>query len=432
MIAPEPILRPRGTPLSVYHRIRALTELGHSVDLVTYPFGDAFELPGLKVHRAARPPGIRDVGIGPTIAKGFLDVPLFFLAWRLARTGRFDLLHTHEEAGVMGAFLSRRLGIPHVYDMHSSLPEQFANFARFNWRPVVSVFKAVERYILNRSDGVIAICEELRRTVLNQGCEGVVAMIENTLQFDSGEAHTPSASDLRRTLGIDDAPAIVYTGTLEPYQGMDLFVDAAPAILDAVPAARFVVVGGTTAQVNDLRKHARRIGVESSFCLVGTVNPWEVRHYHEMADTLVTCRTRGTNTPLKLYHYLQAGRPIVATAIRSHTQVLDAATAELVEPEPTSIARGVVRVLGDPDRASALSDASRRAAADRYDEASGIESLARFMDELNRRRPGGVLRSGPPMTAHRRPAQPRRRTYTASRMRVVEGTVLRAAADGAR
>jgi hypothetical protein len=39
MIAPEPFFEPRGTPFSEYHRIRALIDLGHTVDLVTYPFG---------------------------------------------------------------------------------------------------------------------------------------------------------------------------------------------------------------------------------------------------------------------------------------------------------------------------------------------------------------------------------------------------------
>ena len=44
MIAPEPFFEPRGTPFSEFHRIRALTELGHQVDLVTYPFGQDVEM----------------------------------------------------------------------------------------------------------------------------------------------------------------------------------------------------------------------------------------------------------------------------------------------------------------------------------------------------------------------------------------------------
>ena len=46
MIAPEPFFEPRGTPFSEFHRIRALTDLGHEVDLVTYPFGQDVAMPG--------------------------------------------------------------------------------------------------------------------------------------------------------------------------------------------------------------------------------------------------------------------------------------------------------------------------------------------------------------------------------------------------
>src|SRR5205085_11825441 len=65
MIAPEPFFEPRGTPFSEFHRIRALAALGHTVDLVTYPFGADVELPGLRIHRCLRPPFVARVGIGP-------------------------------------------------------------------------------------------------------------------------------------------------------------------------------------------------------------------------------------------------------------------------------------------------------------------------------------------------------------------------------
>ena len=52
MIAPEPFFEPRGTPFSEYHRIRALLELGHTVDLVTYPFGKDVALPYADIPKA--------------------------------------------------------------------------------------------------------------------------------------------------------------------------------------------------------------------------------------------------------------------------------------------------------------------------------------------------------------------------------------------
>ena len=105
MVAPQPFFRPRGTPFSVLHRIRGLTMLGHTVELVTYPFGETPSIAGLTIHRAPRPPFVHDVGIGPTFAKAILDVPLFRFASRLARNRKFDLVHTHEEAGWLGARL---------------------------------------------------------------------------------------------------------------------------------------------------------------------------------------------------------------------------------------------------------------------------------------------------------------------------------------
>ena len=63
MIAPEPFFEPRGTPFSEYHRIRALLELGHTVDLVTYPFGRDVSLPGLRVFHCAKPPMMTGIGI---------------------------------------------------------------------------------------------------------------------------------------------------------------------------------------------------------------------------------------------------------------------------------------------------------------------------------------------------------------------------------
>src|SRR3954469_22850242 len=97
MIAPEPFFEPRGTPFSEYHRIRALLDLGHTVDLVTYPFGRNVTLAGLNIVRAARPPFVSAVKIGPSPAKLFLDLTLTAAAFAQARRGRYDAVHSHEE-----------------------------------------------------------------------------------------------------------------------------------------------------------------------------------------------------------------------------------------------------------------------------------------------------------------------------------------------
>jgi hypothetical protein len=114
MIAPEPFFEPRGTPFSEYHRIRAMTSLGHEIDLVTYPFGHDVEIPGLRVFRSLRPPFVRGVKIGPSAAKIPLDVLLAFSALRRAFAGRYDAVHSHEEGGLIGVLLAMVLRVPQI------------------------------------------------------------------------------------------------------------------------------------------------------------------------------------------------------------------------------------------------------------------------------------------------------------------------------
>jgi glycosyltransferase involved in cell wall biosynthesis len=120
--------------------------------------------------------------------------------------------------------------------------------------------------------------------------------------------------------------------------------------------------------------------------MVPAVPPNEVAMFHQLADALVTTRARGTNTPLKLYQYLRAGRPIIATEIRSHTQVLDVTVAELVAPDAASIAAGLIRVLGDPEHAARLSTSAARLAQERYSEEIYLTRLEKLLAQLPRAR----------------------------------------------
>ena len=133
MVAPQPFFRARGTPFSVLHRIRALVEAGHEVDLVTYPFGEDIELPRLNIIRASNVPGVKDIKIGPSIAKICLDIPLYFATVRALRDKTYDVIHSHEEAAFFCMGLARKHSLIHVYDMHSSLPHQLSNFKAFDF-----------------------------------------------------------------------------------------------------------------------------------------------------------------------------------------------------------------------------------------------------------------------------------------------------------
>ena len=366
MIAPQPFFEARGTPFSEYHRIRALADLGHAVDLVTYPFGRDVSLPGLRLHRSWRPPFIRRVRIGPSLAKIPLDLLLAVKALHVGLKWKFDYVHSHEEGGAIGLVLSRLLRIPHLYDMHSSLPEQLSNFKFSRSRLLVGAFRALERLMVSRSASVIVICRHLEEVVRATAPDAHVVLIENAPGSGSADGGTGGV-DVRAFTKIPaGAPLVLYTGTFEAYQGLDLLFASMKRVLDQAPDARLVLAGGHADQIERARRDAAAQGIGGATVFAGERPAEEIPAYLEAADVLVSPRSRGKNTPLKIYQYLRSGRPIVATNLLTHTQVLDETVAELTDPTPDAFGAGILRVIRDRGRAAALSQAALTLANTRY------------------------------------------------------------------
>jgi len=258
MIAPEPFFEPRGTPFSEFHRIRALTGLGHHVDLVTYPFGDDVAMPGLRIFRCLRPPFIASVQVGPSLAKIPLDAMMALTAARLAVTQSYDAIHSHEEGGLIGVLLAAVLRIPHLYDMHSSLPQQLTNFAFSRSAVIRRLFLAIERLMIRRSRVVVVICPSLEETVRKIDPQAHIVLIENAPGSVDEQSSPAQAAAVRRTLELDDrTPIVLYTGTFESYQGLDLLFDAMALVHSARPDARVVLAGGKPDQISRARERAR-------------------------------------------------------------------------------------------------------------------------------------------------------------------------------
>jgi glycosyltransferase involved in cell wall biosynthesis len=367
MIAPEPFFEPRGTPFSEFHRIRALTTLGHEVDLVTYPFGQNVTMPGLRVFRSLRPPFLTHVRIGPSFAKIPLDALLTLTAIRRAFTGRYDAIHSHEEGGLIGGILALLLRVPHLYDMHSSLPQQLTNFA-FSGSPIVRrVFLAIERFMIRRSRVVIVICPSLQDTVREIEPSAHSVLIENAPGSGDEHATPEQAVALRESLGLSPStPMVLYTGTFEAYQGLDLLFDAMALVQRDRPGARLVLAGGQPQQVEKAREQVRRAGIVDATIFAGERPASEIPTFLLASDVLVSPRSRGTNTPLKIYQYLRSGRVIVATRLLTHTQVLNDDTAILTGASAAEFAAGIISALADPVRSAAIGERARQLAESKY------------------------------------------------------------------
>lgn len=366
MIAPQPIFEPRGTPFSVVGRLKALSDMGYKVDLLTYPMGQDINIPRIEIIRIKSLPLIQNVKIGPSWSKIPLDIHLCFKSLLLIIINKYDLIYTHEEAGIWGIFLQRIFHIPHIYDMHSSLPQQFENF-KFAHNPlVIFVFKRFEKWALKYSSCVITICLDLYQYVKKISRNRGSILIENTVDYGMIFGHQDYLESIKEQYRLDGKRVILYTGTFEAYQGLELLIQSIPQVVRQMRSIIFLLIGGEPEQIMLYKKLARKKDVINYIHFTGQILPQDVDNYVGCADVLVSPRISGTNTPLKVYNYLRSGVPIVATRLLTHTQVLNEHVAILTDPTPESFSTGILKVLKNVDMANQIGKNARQFAMKEY------------------------------------------------------------------
>ena len=211
----------------------------------------------------------------------------------------------------------------------------------------------------------IVICPHLQETARQVVPEARTILIENAP--GSGDAPVEgNGRAVRESLGLNvSTPMVLYTGTFEAYQGLDLLFAAARVVNVERPDARFVLAGGRPEQVSRAKARAATLGAEGLIFL-GEQPSETIPAYLDAADVLVSPRSTGTNTPLKIYQYLRSGRVIVATRLLTHTQVLSDEAAILTEATADGFARGILRAIGDRSLAARIGAQARQLAETRY------------------------------------------------------------------
>jgi glycosyltransferase involved in cell wall biosynthesis len=144
------------------------------------------------------------------------------------------------------------------------------------------------------------------------------------------------------------------------------------------------MVGGTSTQVEEAKREIASYGLDDRVIFTGQRPPSEMPRYLAISDVLVSPRSTGMNTPLKIYSYLRAGKAIVATRLPTHTQALDEESAALAEPNPEAFASEIVAIARDPERRLRLQKGARRLSEERYSYARYLERTREVLDFVSK------------------------------------------------
>lgn len=336
LLAPHPFYVERGTPIAVRLLAERLVATGRDVDLVTFAEGEDPRIEGCRVLRVPRLPGVGPIPIGFSPQKLVADVFLTIRAMGCLGQRRYAAIHAVEESVYPALLLGAAWRVPVIYDLDSSMADQLIE--KWSWLEVVGGgLHFAERLAIVGADGLAPVCRALEDRVRSVGGGKPVELLHDV--FSPLEVD-PETVDSIRTGLPEDARVLLYVGNLEHYQGVDLVVDAVPRV---DPSVHLVVVGGDQERIEASRGRADGSGVGDRVHFLGPRPAADLNGYLAQADALVSPRRLGINTPMKLYAYLASGRPVIATEIVSHTQVVDAETAILVAPTVEGLAEGIGR-----------------------------------------------------------------------------------------
>jgi glycosyltransferase involved in cell wall biosynthesis len=375
-LAPHPFYQDRGTPIANRLVLESLCMQHHRITILTFPEGRNVNIPDCRVVRLPQVPGVRNVKPGFSMKKVLYDGLMLLWAIRLVKEEPFDLVHAVEESVFIAAWINYRYGLRYVYDMDSILSEQIIGKFPF-FRPFSWILERLERYAVQHALGVLPVCRRLMERVLEYSPMTKVHLLEDIslLDFDSDE-------DVFLPLDAR-SPIFMYVGNMESYQGIDLMLEGFQIARRRIGCGSLVLIGGHPVDIDRYQLKSNELGIAEHTVFLGYRPITELGAWLKKADVLVSPRLQGNNTPMKIYSYMDSGKPILATDLSTHTQVLNQDTAMLVRPDPEEMARGMVALMEDPSMGMRLASKAKSIVQGDFTITRYREKLFQFYDGIS-------------------------------------------------
>lgn len=355
-LAPHTFYVDRGTPICVDYLMRSLAQRGETVELCVYRQGEDRQYPGVTIHRANYPRWVGEIGPGFSARKLFANLYLIVLAFRVHRRVKPDVVHAGEEMVFVARWLKLFFGTPYIYDLDSSIAQQMIEKKGY-LRPFAGFFNWCEGRAIRGALACAPVCHALGDLARQAGAKHVEVLHDISQLADPDREPT---GFLREKLDIPGGrPVLMYVGNLEAYQGVALLLEGYAEAIRRGADMELVIVGGSDPDIADYKERVKKLGLEGRAHLLGR---WPSEKLDELlaeADILTAPRTKGINTPQKIFPYMHSGRPVLLTKLPTHTQIVDNSVCMLAEPTPEGFADAIGQLAGDAELRARLGAAGR-------------------------------------------------------------------------
>lgn len=380
VLAPHPFFQNRGTPIALRMLLETLSREGHHLTVLVYHEGEEVSIPNCTVIRIKKPLFTKNIKPGFSVKKLLCNAVMYQTAKKMIKYEDFDLIHAGEEA----VFMARRLGakykISYVYDMDSSLPQQLCEKMSF-LRSFLPFFQIFEEKAVADSIGILAVCKYLEGLAASYSNIPIIQRLEDITLLDKElDKEKDKETDLKLEPGTI---TFMYVGNLEKYQGIDLLLESFSLSCLENERVRLIVIGGHPDDIKRYERKTEKLGIKKGKVRFAGQKPVEnLASYLAQADVLVSPRSKGYNTPMKIYSYLDSGKPLLATRMLTHTQVLDDFIAYLVEPEDSAMSLAIDKLSEDKDLREYLAANAVRRVEEEYTREAFDSKLCDFYRKI--------------------------------------------------
>lgn len=325
---------------------------------------EAEQVDGLLFHRTAVPPP------APPILNELRQIEATAARLeQLARTLRPDILHAHSPVlnAIPALRVGKRLGIPVVYEIRAFWEDAAVDHGTTREGSLrYRLTRKLETWVLQRVAHAFTICEGLRQDILARGIPAEkVTVIPNAVDIENFQLSGAPDPALKTRLSLDGTTVIGFIGSFYAYEGLDLLLEAFPAMLARRPDLRILLVGGGPQEAN-LKAQAERLGNADKVVFAGRVPHQEVSRYYDLIDLLVyprhSMRLTELVTPLKPLEAMAQGRIFVASDVGGHRELIrDGETGRLFKAgDAGALAAAVEDMLSRREQWPAYRAAGRR------------------------------------------------------------------------
>ena len=285
------------------------------------------EVDGLRFYRTPPVTGpFAQVPLGREIA---LMKQLEARLEEVAREVRPDIIHAHSP--VLNAFpaikVARRLGIPVVYEIRAFWEDAAVDHGSTHEGSLrYRATRKLETRAIQQVDHVFTICDGLRADIVARGIPAdKVTVIPNAVDVKSFKLASPPDPELQRKWGLTGKTVIGFIGSFYAYEGLDLLLEALPAIIEQKPDIRVLLVGGGPQEEN-LRQQAEKAGLKNVVVFTGRVPHQDVNRYYDLINILAyprhPMRLTELVTPLKPLEAMAQGQLFVASDVGGHKELV--------------------------------------------------------------------------------------------------------------